>query len=58
MTAAGAPATACRGVVCLVEVLDGRVQKGDKITAASTGGGWGSSWRRAGARAGGREGLG
>ncbi|EFN57155.1 hypothetical protein CHLNCDRAFT_56093 [Chlorella variabilis] len=26
-----------RGVVCLVEVLDGRVQKGDKITAASTG---------------------
>ena len=27
-----------RGVVCLVEVLDGRVQKGDKITAASTGG--------------------
>lgn len=27
-----------RGVVCLVEVLDGRVQKGDRITAASTGG--------------------
>lgn len=27
----------CRGVVCLVEVKDGRVQKGDKITAASTG---------------------
>ena len=26
-----------RGVVCLVEVLDGSVQKGDKITAASTG---------------------
>lgn len=26
-----------RGVVCLVEVLDGRVQKGDRITAASTG---------------------
>ncbi|KAL4425285.1 hypothetical protein ABPG75_009301 [Micractinium tetrahymenae] len=26
-----------RGVVCLVEVLDGRVQKGDRITAASSG---------------------
>jgi len=24
-------------VVCLVEVLDGQVKKGDKITAASTG---------------------
>ena len=30
-----------RGVVCLVEVLDGRVQKGDRITAASTGAWWG-----------------
>ena len=27
----------CSGVVCLVEVKDGRVQKGDRITAASTG---------------------
>lgn len=32
------PPLSCSGVVCLVEVLDGRVQKGDKITAASTGG--------------------
>lgn len=27
----------CRGVVCLVELLDGRVQKGDRITSAATG---------------------
>ena len=33
-----------RGVVCLVEVLDGRVQKGDRITAASTGVGALAGW--------------
>ena len=27
----------CRGVVCLVAVVDGRVRRGDRLTSASTG---------------------
>ena len=29
-----------RGVVCLVEVVDGRVERGDRVTALSTGEGY------------------
>lgn len=29
--------TACRGVICLLKVVDGEVVKGDRITTASNG---------------------